>query len=89
MSAKTPVIPEKIEMIALDLDGTTLSRGHITPRTRKALELAIEQGIQVVIATGRVFAALPDDIFKIRGLRYVLTSNGAMMTDLSGRMSSI
>ena len=82
MSAKTPVIPEKIEMIALDLDGTTLSRGHITPRTRKALELAIEQGIQVVIATGRVFAALPDDIFKIRGLRYVLTSNGAMMTDL-------
>ena len=26
-----------IRMIALDLDGTTLTRGHITPRTRRAL----------------------------------------------------
>ncbi len=84
MSVKAPEVklPEKIEMIALDLDGTTLARGHITPRTRKALEEAIRQGIHVVIATGRVFVALPDDIFKIRGLRYVLTSNGAILTDL-------
>ena len=69
-------------MIALDLDGTTLARGHITRRTRRVLETAIERGIPVVIATGRVFSALPSDIFKIRGLEYVVTSNGAVITDL-------
>lgn len=75
-------LPEKIEMIALDLDGTTLTRGRITPRTRNVLEAAIRRGIHVVIATGRVFTALPDDVFRIEGLRYVLTSNGAILTDL-------
>lgn len=73
---------EKIQLIALDLDGTTLTRNKITPRTRRALERAIEQGVQVVVATGRVYAALPADVFTIRGLEYVITSNGAMITDL-------
>ena len=71
-----------IRMIALDLDGTTLTRGHITPRTRRALEEAIRRGVHVVIATGRVFSALPDDVFQIEGLEYVITSNGAVITDL-------
>ena len=71
-----------IRMIALDLDGTTLARGHITPRTKRALEGAIRKGVHVVIATGRVFSALPDDIFQIEGLEYVITSNGAIITDL-------
>ena len=52
-----------IKMIALDLDGTTLtSEKIITPRTQKALRAAMEKGINVVIATGRVFAALPEEI---------------------------
>ena len=75
-------LAKHIRMIALDLDGTTLARGHITPRTRRALEAAIRQGVPVVIATGRVFSALPDDVFQIQGLEYVVTSNGAVITDL-------
>ena len=78
---KRPV-PEKISLIALDLDGTTLVRGRITPRTRRALGTAVKKGIHVVIATGRAWCALPKDIFRIRGLEYVVTSNGAMITDL-------
>ena len=78
---KRPV-PEKISLIALDLDGTTLVRGRITLRTRRALETAVRKGIHVVIATGRTWCALPKDIFRIRGLEYVVTSNGAMITDL-------
>jgi soluble P-type ATPase len=43
-----------IRMIALDLDGTTLAPGgHLADRTKKALEEALESGIEVVIATGR------------------------------------
>ena len=66
---KRPV-PEKISLIALDLDGTTLVRGRITPRTRRVLETAVKKGIHVVIATGRAWCSLPKDIFRIQGLEY-------------------
>lgn len=43
-----------IRLIALDLDGTALSpEGTITPFTHKVIHRALEQGIQVVICTGR------------------------------------
>ncbi|MCI8610085.1 MAG: HAD family phosphatase [Firmicutes bacterium] len=74
---------DKIQLIALDLDGTTLTRGHITRRTRRALEKAIEAGVSVVVATGRAYVALPNDVFRIKGLRYVMNSNGAQITDLT------
>ena len=35
-----------------------------------------------MIATGRPFSALPKDVFEIDAIRYVLTSNGASITDL-------
>ena len=70
-----------IRLIALDLDGTTLTRDGLSRRTKDTLEDAIERGIEVVIATGRVFAALPERIHKIRGLERIITSNGAHITD--------
>lgn len=72
-----------IKLIALDLDGTMLnSAKHISERTRKALEAAAEKGVHIVVATGRPFAALPKDVFDIHAIRYMLTSNGAAITDL-------
>ena len=71
-----------IRLIALDLDGTTLTKRGITGRTRRTLEKAMVSGIHVVIATGRVYSALPSDVFQIKGLEYVITSNGAQITDL-------
>lgn len=71
-------------MIALDLDGTTLtSEKIISPRTQKALRAAMEKGINVVIATGRVFAALPEEILSEEGIEYAVTSNGAVVTRLA------
>lgn len=73
----------KIKLIALDLDGTTLRKGGIlAPETKEILETAIKKGIHVVVATGRVFSALPESIFSIRGLEYIITSNGAHITQL-------
>ncbi len=72
-----------IKLIALDIDGTTLnSSGKLTDRTRNALEEAIEKGVYVVMATGRCFEALPEDVMSIKGMNYVVTSNGAMVKDL-------
>ena len=73
-----------IKLIALDLDGTTLnSAKRISERTCVARETAAKQGVHSVVATGRPFAALPEDVFHIHAIRYMLTSNGAAITDLS------
>lgn len=72
-----------IKLIALDLDGTTLNDDkHISKANKDALEAAVAKGVNVVIATGRAYSALPEDVFKVKGIQYVLTSNGAAITDL-------
>lgn len=45
-----------IRLIAIDIDGTLLDgRGALPPRNRRAVHRAIEQGIRVVLVTGRAF----------------------------------
>ncbi len=68
---------KNIKLIALDLDGTTLTRNGLTRRTKETLEEAIRRGIKVVIATGRPYVALPEKVLQIQGLEYVIISNGA------------
>lgn len=72
-----------IKLIALDLDGTTLnSEGKLHPETKAILEKTISEGVEVVIATGRVLSALPDEVLGIKGLNYAITSNGAKLFNL-------
>ncbi|MGC2872690.1 Cof-type HAD-IIB family hydrolase [Ihubacter sp. mB4P-1] len=74
---------KEIRMVALDLDGTTLnSRGEISARTAKAFLNAMEKGVHIVISTGRTYQSLPGQLFSIKGLEYVITSNGAHITRL-------
>ena len=74
----------KIRMVALDLDGTTLnSNKEISPRTVKAFKEAMNKGVHIVISTGRTFHSLPKQLFTIDGLEYVVTSNGAHITRLA------
>jgi hypothetical protein len=73
----------KINCIALDLDRTTLNReGRLGAKNKEALEAAIAQGIHVVVASGRAFHSLPQDILDIEGIQYAVTSNGAAVYDL-------
>ena len=72
----------KIKMIGLDLDGTLLtSDKKLLPFTRQVLTEAIERGIQVLMATGRPYTGIPEEIRKLPGIRYALTSNGARILD--------
>lgn len=50
-----------IRMICMDLDGTALQRDRVSfsPRLTAALNAAHEQGIAIVIVTGRQFGLLP------------------------------
>lgn len=67
-----------IKCIALDMDRTTLNAdGRLSEKTKKALEYAIEKGVHVVIASGRAFSALPEEVTSIAGIEYATTCNGA------------
>ncbi|MGI6736522.1 MAG: HAD-IIB family hydrolase [Anaerovoracaceae bacterium] len=72
-----------IKLIALDLDNTTLNaESRLSAGNRRAIETAIDRGVNVVIATGRCLGALPDDVTAVRGIQYAITSNGAQIRDL-------
>ena len=79
------VLNKKIKLIALDLDGTVLTdEKTITPRTAKAIADVARCGIEVVPVTGRPLSGIPEDLLKIPGIRYMITSNGAITARLSG-----
>ena len=73
----------QIKLIGLDLDGTVLTnQKEVTARTRQAIQDALAAGIEVVYVTGRPLAGIPQDLLTIPGIRYVITSNGALTRDL-------
>ncbi len=75
-----------VRLIATDLDGTLIPAGKpIPPDVLEALRQALAQGVPVVPASGRSLAAIPEEILSLPGLRYVISSNGAMIQDVQER----
>lgn len=73
---------KEIKMIALDIDGTTLTTNkELSERTRKALEKAISMGVHIVFSTGRSYNSLSEEIKSLNGVSYVITSNGAHINE--------
>lgn len=67
-----------IKCIALDMDRTTLNaRGKLSDGNKKALQDAMDRGVHIVIASGRSFSALPEDVMALKGIEYAVTCNGA------------
>ena len=65
-----------IKCIALDLDRTTLNAsGRLSDGNYNALCHAIENGVHIVIASGRSFDTLPKDVLAVPGIEYAITSN--------------
>ena len=72
-----------IRLLALDIDGTILTREkQLTDRTKAAIESAAAAGIVVALVTGRPFFGIPDELMSLMGLSYVISSNGAVTTNL-------
>ena len=71
-----------IRMIGLDLDGTLLTRRKsLTEGNKAALEAAAGRGVHIVPVTGRPLSGLPGQILDLPFIRYIITSNGAVITD--------
>ena len=76
-----------IRMLALDLDGTlTNSEKRVSARNRRAIRLAQEKGVVVVLASGRPVLGIQPVADEL-GLKetggYILSSNGSRIVDCS------
>ena len=72
---------KNIQLIALDIDGTSMnSNSEITEYTRNVIQRLANKYV-VVPTTGRGFYKLREEILKVENIRYVISANGAVVTD--------
>lgn len=73
---------KNIQLIALDIDGTSMnSNSEITEYTRNVIQRLANKYV-VVPTTGRGFYKLREKILKVENIRYVISANGAVVTDV-------
>lgn len=76
----------RIRLLALDLDGTTLrSGGRLSDFNRRELMRVHEAGVHIVAASGRAFASLPGEVLSLPCTEYAITSNGAAVYEVSSK----
>ncbi|CUX38552.1 Putative phosphatase YwpJ [Clostridium sp. C105KSO15] len=72
-----------IKLIAIDLDGTLLdNKKRLSDVNRQALLQCVQKGIWIVPCTGRTVHGIPEEIKGISGIRYAITTNGAVIEDM-------
>ena len=75
---------QTIELIALDLDGTLFNnQSIITQENIDTINQAIEQGVTVVISTGRPFSGLPIEQLSQTKIQYAITTNGSAVYEIA------
>ena len=71
------------KLIAIDLDGTMLnSYGEVTENTRNTIKKVIEQGTDVIIASGRPIDSIKTIAKEIGSENYFIAGNGALIYDI-------
>lgn len=71
-------ISTNIRCFAMDMDRTALGEdGKLSPRTKNAIAEAVDKGIHVIVASGRAYDTLPEEITVLPGIEYAISSNGA------------
>lgn len=70
------------KLILTDLDGTLLTHDKaLSPGNQAALERAARAGAEIVIATGRIYRGIPEQVRELPFLRYFILMNGAKAYD--------
>lgn len=74
------------KLIAIDLDGTMLnSYGIVTQNTKQILQKKIDEGMQIVIASGRTTSSIIPIAEEIGGMQYFISGNGALVYDMKNK----
>ena len=78
---------KEIKLIALDMDGTLLNEnGEIPEENRKAIKEAHDNGLHVVLSTGRSIATCNDHAKSLLLKSYLVTVNGSEIWDTNGNL---
>ncbi len=77
---------ENIKLIVVDVDNTIIPAGEqcISKRLKDDFHKAMDQGIKVMINTGRHYTFLQPSLFNDLPMEYIGTINGACVTDRFG-----
>jgi len=76
-------VPDRIRLLGLDLDGTLLNnKKQINGPDEDRIKKTMQKGIIVVPVTGRPLKGIPENIKKLFHSSYMITSNGAVTTDI-------
>ena len=72
-----------IKLIALDVDGTLVDSSHIyiSERNKLALRRCTEQGIEIVLASGRPMALIEPVAKELGYVKYAISANGSAVWD--------
>lgn len=79
---------DDIKLLIFDIDGTILIQDEntVTPNVKKALNQAKENGYEVMIATGRHFRFIPQELLDDVDANYLVTVNGGCLVDKNGKV---
>lgn len=78
---------QNIKLVALDMDGTLLNKaGEISEENRRAIKEAENQGVFVVLSTGRSYATCSDFAKSMELQSYLITVNGSEIYDNQGKL---
>ena len=73
---------KKIKIVGLDLDGTLLTdKKELLPYTKNVIGEALQNGTVVLVATGRPWTGVPEELRELPGMDYALTANGARIIE--------
>lgn len=68
---------KEIKIVGLDLDGTLLTdKKELLPYTKNVIGEALQNGTVVLVATGRPWTGVPEELRELPGMDYALTANG-------------
>lgn len=73
---------KEIKIVGLDLDGTLLTdKKELLPYTKNVIGEALQNGTVVLVATGRPWTGVPEELRELTGMDYALTANGARIIE--------
>ena len=71
------------KLVAIDLDGTLLnSYGEVSENTKEEIKKAINNGLEVVLASGRPISSVEDLANDLHANHYLISGNGAIVYDM-------
>jgi len=71
------------KLIAIDLDGTLLnSYGEVSERNKNTIRKAMDMGVEVVLASGRIVSSILNISQEIGSMSYLISGNGSNVYDI-------